>query len=87
MLKKYTFECFDGMEASQAVGCRWYYCHFAKDIPWHGYANLDCSDESLEAWEEDLTMYPDDDKTRNEIAWIKYFRSLGYRDTVVIHLT
>lgn len=88
MIKPKSFDYFDGREASKEIGIHWSKCHFAKGLPGGSYAILGCDDEELDAWQADLNDWPEDtEMTINQIEWIKYFRSLGYRDQVVIKLT
>lgn len=82
MLKKHTIEYYDAYEVEAEIGVLAEECYFAEDASPEYFAILYCDDGTLEDMYNDKMSF----KAVNEIKWIEYFRSLGYRDEVLIKI-
>ena len=81
MLKKHTLEYYDAREVEKEIGIAADECFFAEDCRSGPFATLYCDDWSLQGLYEFVNP-----KATNEIKWVEYFRSLGYRDEVLIRV-
>lgn len=93
MAKKYTLEFYDVYEIEKEIGIAWDDCSFSIHINDDDtYYTLYCRDVDIKASKENSEYFGSYGETArsngyaNTAKWQEYFNSLGYKESVMLHI-